>query len=124
MERLAAFLRNRRNGQVAGVVSLLWEAFWLVGPPMGMGSPEARGEYLAWGAVALVVALFQVLFAVTARLKELEEGARPKFDIVFLPDTDASPDSRPYLQVLKYHADSIGMCDRRFRIGVVNLCST
>lgn len=128
MLRIRALLRSYKTGIVGSIGSILWEAFWLVGPPVGIDSTNRR-SYLFWGFIALVVAGAQAFTVLISENSSFRRSLEPKFDIVFRPDEDASPDSRPYVQVLEFpvqHGPGIPRTigrDRRYRVGIVNSSS-
>jgi hypothetical protein len=119
------FLTSPRFGMVLGILSVLWEAFWLVGAPIGIGLPQDRHQYFAWGFVALAVSAIQAVWASQKRVSDLERQLAPKFEIVFLPENNT--DSRPYLQTLtfgKFEEPGLPMVkmeDRRYRVGILSL---
>jgi hypothetical protein len=49
------------TGALGVLVSALWEAFWLVGPPIGLGPSEHR-VFLLWGLAALLISATQAFF--------------------------------------------------------------
>lgn len=112
-------------GIVGAILSVLWEGFWLVGAPIGLGLPQDRRQYFAWGFVALVISAGQAIAVLQKRVIELERQLEPKFEIVFLPENDT--DSRPYLQTLTrgvFETPGLPMVeikDRRYRIGIRSL---
>src|SRR5438132_13018412 len=73
-------VRSAWTGAVACLCSIVWEGFWLIGPPIGIGSND-RKPYLLWGLVALSIAAFQAFYTLVRenrRLKErLNRGNRP-----------------------------------------------
>lgn len=119
------FFTSPRVGMVGGILSMIWEAFWLVGAPIGIGLPQDRRQYFAWGFVAMIVCAVQAVWTSQRRVLELERQLEPKFEIVFLPENNT--DSRPYLQTLTYGKfeqpgfPMVEMVDRRYRIGIRNL---
>lgn len=127
VSRTKRFLGSPGVGIVAGILSILWEAFWLVGAPIGIGLPQDRRQYFAWGFVALIICAVQAIWTLQRRVIELERQLEPKFDIVFLPQNDS--DSRPYLQTLERGElqepgfPMIKIVDRRYRVGIRNLSS-
>jgi hypothetical protein len=122
---LKRFFGSPWFGIVLGILSMLWEGFWLLGAPIGIGLAQDRHQYFAWGFFALVVSASQAVWASQKRVLELERQLEPKFEIVFLPTNDT--DSRPYLQTLtqgKFEEPGLPMVeitDRRYRVGIRNL---
>jgi hypothetical protein len=51
---------------------ILWEAFWLVGPPLGLTAKD-RTPYLLWGLLALTIAGFQAFLTLMRDKRRLEE---------------------------------------------------
>ena len=64
------------TGALGCLISIVWEGFWLVGPPVGLNGND-RGLYLRWGLVALAISCFQAFYTLireNRRLKsELDE---------------------------------------------------
>ena len=120
----ASITQSYRTGGISAFVSAVWEAFWLLGPPIAFDA-STRRQFLLWGFVAFAVSTFQALYAVVQENNRLKELLAPKFDIVCLPDDD--DDSRPYLQTIEVllvpqHLRSPQKAiERRYRVGVVNL---
>jgi hypothetical protein len=52
-------------GAVGAVLSCVWEGFWLIGPPVGIGQGD-RKLYLFWGLVALLICGTQAFYALLA----------------------------------------------------------
>jgi hypothetical protein len=80
---LKRFLQSPLAGAVGAVVSWAWEAFWLIGPPVGISQTDRKG-YLFWGMVAILVCGFQAFGALLRenknlahRLREIDD-ARPR----------------------------------------------
>jgi len=77
---LKTILRNPFVGALGVVASWLWEAFWLIGPPVGVGQAD-RKTYLFWGMVAMLVcavqafgSLLQKNAILNAELQELDNA--------------------------------------------------
>jgi hypothetical protein len=77
---LKQLLQSPWSGAVGAVILSLWEAFWLVGPPIGLAQ-ENRKAFLVWGAIALVISLIQAFGTLlnrnrnlNARMVEIEEA--------------------------------------------------
>src|ERR1700685_1696928 len=104
---------------------MLWEAFWLLGAPIGIGLAQDRQQYFVWGFWTLAISAVQAVWTSQKRIVELERQFTPKFEIVFLPENDS--DSRPYLQTLTYgrYEDPgfpmVKIKDRRYRVGIRSL---
>jgi hypothetical protein len=58
---LQRFRNSPWVGAVVAMCAILWEGFWLIGPPLGIVKAE-RPLYLFWGVVALSVAAFQSFY--------------------------------------------------------------
>lgn len=56
---------------------MVWEGFWLVGPPVGVGV-EDRRAYLIWGGIALVLAVAQAFIASQIRIHHLQTALHDK----------------------------------------------
>ena len=67
---LKKFVESPWSGAVGAVLLSLWEAFWLVGPPVGL-TQENRKEFLVWGAIALAISLIQAFGTLLKRNREL-----------------------------------------------------
>lgn len=57
------------------LASIAWNAFWLVGPPVGLGEGD-RKKYLLWGLFALVICGAQAFWALIRKIRELEHRLR------------------------------------------------
>ena len=120
-------LKNPFVGAIATLVAVAWEAFWLIGPPVGVDA-SARQSYQLWGLLCLTIAAVQAFYLLLQENRKLKADREPKFDIVFAPENDH--DSRPFLQTMTVHLEYglgrsgpklVRMEDRRYRIGIVNL---
>jgi hypothetical protein len=69
-EVVKQILHSPWTGAVFALVSIAWEAFWLIGPPVGVGSSE-RKWYLFWGLVALTVSGSQAFFVLIRKNRHL-----------------------------------------------------
>ncbi|HTU36325.1 MAG TPA: hypothetical protein VMF66_21175 [Candidatus Acidoferrum sp.] len=58
------------TGAVGAVVSCIWEAFLLIGPPIGIGRQEQR-SYLVWGGIALVLCSAQSFSVLRRKNRDL-----------------------------------------------------
>jgi len=67
---LRRLLEFRWVGAVGAVISLFWEGFWLIGPPLGVNGNEQKW-YLFWGVVALVVCNVQAFYAFQSKIRHL-----------------------------------------------------
>ena len=120
------FLRSYKTGVSGAIVTASWDAFWLIGPPVGIDAASRRA-YLIWGFAAFVLCIGQALYALITENNRLNAEREPKFEIVFRPEDET--DSRPYLQRMEYPRNSgpgspySTWIDRRYRVGIVNLSS-
>ena len=125
VSRIKGFFASPWLGMVVGTVSVFWEAFWLLGGPIGIELPQDRRQYFTWGFIALAVSAIQAVWTSQKRILELERQLEPKFEIVFLPENDT--DSRPYLQTLtsgRIETPGLPMVkieERRYRVGIRSL---
>ena len=123
--RLPKWTGSYKTGVTGALISVLWEAFWLVGPPVGV-DPASRSSYLWWGAVALVVAVVQALTILIRENVSLKAAFDAKFEIVFLPADDEDA-SQPYLHVREWNKPSgawqpaAPFRHRVYRVGIRNL---
>ena len=76
---LQRFRNSPWVGAVITICAILWEGFWLIGPPLGIVKTE-RPFYLFWGLVALSIAAFQSFYTLMRENKQLKTqigGNRP-----------------------------------------------
>jgi hypothetical protein len=121
------FLRSYKTGVTGAILTASWDAFWLIGPPIGMDA-SGRRAYLIWGFCAFLLCVGQALYALIQENHTLKAALQPNLEIVFLPED--TYDSRPYLQTLEFVQPPMvfgdvasRMVDRRYRVGVKNLTS-
>jgi hypothetical protein len=60
------------TGAVTSLCSIVWEGFWLIGPPIGIGRND-RKPYLLWGLAALSIAGFQAFYTLLRENRRLKE---------------------------------------------------
>jgi hypothetical protein len=60
------------SGAMGAIAFILWEAFWLVGPPIGLTKSDAR-PYLVFGLSAIFVAGAQAFYALIQINRNLEK---------------------------------------------------
>lgn len=127
--RIRKVAQSPWTGAIGALLSIGWEAFWLIGPPIGIDNANRR-SYLVWGLLALAITAVQTFTVQRLRIRELEVAMAPKLEILFEPKNDE--DSRPYLQTLAFQQlvevpsfrskqVAVNMIDRRYRVGVRNL---
>lgn len=61
-------------GAVGCMLGFVWEAFWLIGPPIGIAPNQP--SYLIWGLAALAVCAFQSFHALNHRNNDLRQRLR------------------------------------------------
>lgn len=134
---LKQILQSPFAGAIGVVASWIWEAFWLIGPPVGL-SQSNKKSYLCWGLVAMLVCGAQAFAAqaskisnLSRRLREIDEAKpriRPKLpgavgsipvDHVFRNDRGEVVFSQtvPFLQI-KFWNDPIHPYPRAVAKGV------
>jgi hypothetical protein len=64
-------------GAVVALLSIVWEGFWLIGPPLG----SDRKSYLLWGLAALTVSAGQAFFALIRQNRHLTAELNEKHKI-------------------------------------------
>jgi hypothetical protein len=69
------FWNSPWTGAAGFALSVFWEAWWLIGPPIGIGRVE-RKSYLLWGLVTLVVSSVQGFATLLRRNQNLEQQLR------------------------------------------------
>lgn len=80
------FFDSPWTGAVGAVISLLWEAACLIGPPIGIGLVD-RKPYLLWGLFALAACNIQAFVALLRRNQNLDQQlqeiaeARPRIKL-------------------------------------------
>ncbi len=67
---LKQLLDSPWTGAAGFLAAITWEAFWLVGPPLGLGGKD-RKWYLFWGLIALLISGGQAFFVLKRENKSL-----------------------------------------------------
>jgi hypothetical protein len=114
MRRLWRFFSSYKSGAAVAGVSVLWNAFWLVGPPVGIVTTDAGAvkNYLVWGGVAFIVAIMQAFFSLLRENGQLKAAQAPRLFLVFKPE-----EGEPYV-VTRMSGDGDGK--RIYRVGIAN----
>ena len=99
---LRTILRSPWTGAVGAVLGLAWDAFWLVGPPLGLNEQD-RKSYLLWGLIALSVSAFQAFYTLIRENRQLKERLHQRAN-------------RPFIAPRKYETHKTG----RFGLTVTN----
>jgi hypothetical protein len=58
---------------MGALVGIVWDAFWLVGPPLGLVSASDRTWFLFWGLVAVAVCGFQAFLVLIGENRLLKQ---------------------------------------------------
>lgn len=83
-QRVRAFFKSPTVGITGTCLAMSWDAFWLVGPPLGIATQVDRQQYFGWGFAALCICLLQALWSLKRRERELSKqlsdyiATRPK----------------------------------------------
>src|SRR5215216_2543967 len=111
------FFGSPITGGCGVVVSSAWDAFWLLGPPVGVDA-TTRHQYLVWGFFTLLIS-FGWTFVVQKQKILFYE--RPKAALVFTgsdPTVFAQPGD--VTLPLSDGRHSIRMRQTKYHVGVVN----
>jgi hypothetical protein len=118
-------LSSPYTGLVATIILTIWEAFWLVGPPVGVDA-RARNQYLSWGLVAIFVAYCQTFLRQRAQIRDYERRFEPKTALVFRPDNANHVQHGTVTRQVNLggYPASIPCDEYLYALGVVNLSAT
>ena len=79
---LKRFFASPWLGAIMCLASVVWEAFWLIGPPFGIVSVEDRDKYLLWGLLAIIICGIQAFGSLLRENKQLKSTLDDKQRII------------------------------------------
>lgn len=104
-------IKSHYSGAVGAVLSVMWEGFWLIGPPVGIAGADRRW-YLFWGLIALLICGTQAFVVLLRQLHGLERRFDPAFHLWF----DPFDKTGTYIETETFGNG----VKRRYRMAVVN----
>jgi hypothetical protein len=116
--QIRRILRSPYAGAAGAVLLAVWNAFWLVGPPIGVDA-SLRHQYVVWGFVAMLISFG---WAFGAQQNKINHYERPQASLVF-NGSDTTVFAQPGNVVIQMPEGSLLECDEKiYHAGVVNKC--